>query len=203
MRRQAPIQSRIGVLTVFVLLTLLPAAVTIAVVWTATPALAQGTFYVGPHVGIQKESGAEESNHLFGATARLKLLPFLGVEGATSYRQEQQAGDGLTIRTWPVLVSGLLYPLPFLYGGVGAGWYHTTFDYAGNINGMGFDDFTEQEFGWHLAVGAEVPASPWLSLMADVRWVYLDYEFADLPDAVTEEVPADHRLITLGLLFRL
>jgi len=68
---------------------------------------------------------------------------------------------------------------------------------------MGFDDFTEQEFGWHLAVGAEVPASPWLSLMADVRWVYLDYEFADLPDAVTEEVPADHRLITLGLLFRL
>ena len=163
----------------------------------------QGEAYIGPHLGIQKAQDADEANYLVGATLRLKLMPFLGAEGAISYRQEDYAADAVTVRNWPVTVTGLIYPLPVLYGGVGAGWYNTTYDYDDEINDLGFEDNTEQEFGWHLAAGVEIPASPKISLVGDVRYVFLDYEFADLPDVATEDVDADFYSITAGLLFRL
>ncbi len=166
---------------------------------------AQGEMYLGPQLGIQKASDAENANYLIGASARLQLLPLLGAEGTISYRQEEYFEDanGVTVRNWPVTVTGLLYPIPIIYGGVGAGWYNTTFDYPDAFNDMGIEDNTEQEFGWHLAVGAELPASEKVKLVGDRRFVFLDYEFADLPDVVTEDVDADFYSIKIGLLFQL
>jgi len=154
---------------------------------------------IGPHVGIQKAQDAEKSNYLVGATLRIRLMFALGVEGDISYRQEEFAGNSITVKSWPVTVTGLLYPLPVLYGGVGAGWYNTTFDF----NDAAIDNRTEREFGWHLAVGLELPASPRISIFGDVRYVFLDYNLKNVPSAVVNDINADFYSINAGLLFHL
>lgn len=44
------------------------------------------------------------------------------------------------------MVTGLVYPLPIVYGAVAAGWYNATFDFESEL----IEDRTEQEFGWHF-----------------------------------------------------
>jgi opacity protein-like surface antigen len=165
-------------------------------------AYSQTNVNFGPHLGIQKSQGSDKANYLVGATLRLKLMPVLGAEADIGYRQEKYGSDALTVKDWPFTVTGLLYPLPIIYGGVGAGWYNTTFDYADIYNQAGFDDETTQEFGWHLAAGIELPASPKIKLFGDIRYVFLDYEFKDLPDAVLDGVKSNFYSINVGLLFR-
>ena len=162
----------------------------------------QTSVYVGPHLGIQKSEGAD-ANYLIGATLRVKLMPVLGVEGDIGYRQEKYGSDVLTVRQYPVTVTGLIYPLPIIYGGIGAGWYNTTFDYAERYNDLGIDDETTTEFGWHLAAGIELPASPKFRLFGDVRFVFLDYKFKDLPEAVLDGAESNFYSINVGLLMRL
>ena len=164
---------------------------------------AQSNVYLGPHLGIQKSQDAKDANYLVGATLRAKLMPVLGVEGDIGYRQEKYGSDDLSVRSWPLTVTGLIYPLPIIYGGLGAGWYNTTFDYADRYNDAGVDDKTTQKFGWHLAAGNEIPASPRVNLFGDVRYVFIDYNVKDLPDAVLDGVNADFYSINFGILFRL
>ena len=146
-------------------------------------ASSQTSLYLGPHLGIQKSDGAEDANYLVGATLRMKVMPILGLEGDLGYRQEKYGSGAVTVRNWPLTVTGLLYPLPMIYGGIGGGWYNTTFDYNNTYNDAGFDDETTNEFGWHLAAGLEVSASPQFKLVGDVRYVFLDYKFKELPEA--------------------
>lgn len=164
---------------------------------------AQVGVYFGPHLGFQKIQDQDGTNHLVGATMRIKLLSALAAEGSISYRQEDFDNSAITVKSWPVTVSGLLYPLPIIYGGVGGGWYNTTFDFDQVYNVAGFDDRTEQEFGWHLAAGLELPVSPDVSLFGDVRWVFLDQKFENLPDVIIDDISADFHSINAGLLFNL
>jgi len=157
----------------------------------------------GPILGIQKAQDAEKSNYLVGSTMRLRLMSALGVEGNISYRKEEFAGNTVKVRSWPVTVSGLLYPLPVLYGGLGVGWYNTTFDFDKATNDAGYADRTEQKFGWHLAAGLELPASKNISLFGDVRYVFIDYKLQNLPSAILNDINADFYSINAGLLFRL
>ncbi len=163
----------------------------------------QTSVHVGPHIGIQKSPDAQDANYLVGATMRLRLLPVLGVEGDIGYRQEKYGSDVVTVKNWPVTVTGLLYPVPIIYGGVGAGWYNTTFDYADRFNQIGYGDETVQKFGWHLVAGIEIPASQNIKLFGDVRYVFLDYKFKELPGALLDGVKSDFYSINIGLLFRL
>ena len=163
----------------------------------------QTNVYLGPHLGIQKSPGAEDVNYLVGATLRAKFMPILGAEADIGYRQEKYGGGAVTVRNWPVTVTGLLYPLPVLYGGIGGGWYSTTFDYADAYNDAGFDDETTQNFGWHLAAGLEVPASPRVKFFGDIRFVFLDHKFKELPEAVLDGVDSDFFSVNAGLLFSL
>jgi opacity protein-like surface antigen len=163
----------------------------------------QTNVYLGPHLGIQKSQDAGDANYLVGATLRVKLMPILGVEGDIGYRQEKYGSDALTVRSWPVTVTGLLYPLPIIYGGVGAGWYNTTFDYASIYNEAGIDDETTRKFGWHLVAGIELAASQKVKLFGDVRYAFIDYNLKEVPDAVLDGVNADFYSINFGLLFHL
>jgi len=160
----------------------------------------QTSVYVGPHLGIQKSKSAEGANYLVGATLRLKLLPVLGAEADIGYRQEKYGSGALTVKNWPVTVTGLLYPLPIIYGGIGAGWYNTTFHYADEYD---IGDETTHESGWHLAAGIELPASPHIRLFGDIRYVFLDYKFKDLPGAVLDGAESDFYSINFGVLLRL
>ncbi len=130
---------------------------------------------IGPQIGYQKSQDAD-GNYMVGASARLKITSSLGVEGAINYRKEEI--NDVSVKSWPILVSALLYPLPVLpvYGVVGGGWYNTTFDFE-NSN---IDSETEQEFGWHFGAGVEIPLGT-NKLYGDIRYIFLDYEFDDLP----------------------
>ena len=158
---------------------------------------------IGPHLGIQKAQGAQSTSYLVGATLRLKLLPFIGAEGDIGYRQEKFGSGAVTVKEWPVTFTGLFYPLPIIYGGVGGGWYNTTFDYSDTYNQTGFADETVRKFGWHLLAGVELPASPKIKLFGDIRWVFLDYNFKNLPGAVLDGVKANSYSINVGVLLRL
>ena len=166
-------------------------------------ARSQTSAYFGPHLGIQKSESADKADYLVGATLRLKLMPVIGVEGDIGYRQEKYGEGALTVKNWPFTVTGLIYPMPMIYGGIGAGWYNTTFDYADNYNQAGYEDETDQQFGWHLAAGVELPASPKFRFFGDVRFVFLDYDFKDLPDAVLDGAKANFYSINVGVLVRL
>jgi len=189
---------------------ILTTAIALAAMLTATDAGAQtesnygAKAYLGPHLGIQKAQDSDDPNYLVGATLRLRLMSVLGAEGTFSYRQQKFGDEAVTVRSWPLTVTGLLYPLPIIYGGLGGGWYHTTYDYNDSWNDLGFGDETDQQFGWHLAAGAELPLGQSARLAGDVRYVFLDQEFKDLPRVFTDDdVNADFYAITLALLFQL
>lgn len=159
--------------------------------------------FIGPFLGIQRSDGSDQANYLAGAALRLKLLPNLAVEGSIAYRDEKYADEALTVRSWPVCVTGLIYPVPIIYGGLGAGWYNTTLDYSDELNEAGLADVTNQEFGWHVAVGAELPLSEKMHLFGDVRYVFINYDIEDLPDALVDGVDANFYSISVGVLFAL
>ncbi|MEW5796575.1 MAG: hypothetical protein AB1772_09455 [Candidatus Zixiibacteriota bacterium] len=77
------------------------------------------------------------------------------------------------------------------------------FDYADRFNAIGIDDETTQESGWHLAAGLELPVSPRVNLIGDIRYVSIDRDFKDLPEVLSDEVDSDFYSITAGLLFQL
>jgi outer membrane protein W len=143
---------------------------------------------------------AEESKIMGGVALRLKLSPALGIEGSIHYRQEKYAGEMLTVRSWPVMVTGLIYPLPILYGAIGAGWYNTTFDYNQTVLEI-IEDETTQEFGWHFGVGLELPLGRRTKLSGDIRYVFLDYKFESLPGA--DDLKSDFYVISAGIFFGL
>ncbi len=169
-------------------------------IFLTAPLSAQSKLYLGPHLGIHKADDAENSDVLVGATGRLKISKKIGIEGAISYKSEEYFGDDVSVRIWPITVTGLIYPVPAIYGGLGVGWYNTTIDYD---DALGIEDETTQEFGWHLEAGVELPASSNFIIFGDIKYVFLDYDLADLPEVADDDVNADFYAITFGVLFRL
>ena len=153
--------------------------------------------YVGPQVGFQQARNADDGKWLVGAALRLKLLSAIGGEAAINYRQEEFGHGAVKVISWPVMATGLFYPLPFLYGALGAGWYYTTFDYDQNKYPL-IKDQTKQEFGWHFGAGAEIPMGP-AKLTADVRYVFLNYKFQQVPEL--SGLHSDFFMVTFGILF--
>lgn len=152
----------------------------------------------GPQIGLYNtEDSDDDFRVMVGGALRMRFLPALGIEGSINYRQEDFFNDELTVRSWPVMVTGMIYPLPVIYGAIGAGWYNTTFDWDEDI--VDRDDNTEQEFGWHFGGGVEMPLGPQAKLTGDVRYVFLDYDFERVPGS--EGTDANFYVITIGLLF--
>ena len=174
----------------------------------ATDLAAQG-LGIGPQVGYQKAQDAENGKALFGVGARLKLTRTLGVEGSINYRSENYLNESIIARSWPVQATGLIYPLPFLYGALGFGWYNTTFDYNDELNALGVNDNTVQDVGWHLGAGVELPFGQSTKLTGDIRYVFLNYEFNQLEDVAgsvdprDEDLNSDFIMLTVGIYFGL
>jgi len=151
----------------------------------------------GPIVGISKSPDAD-ANLIGGGALRLKLLPFLGLEGSITYHQEEFGDDdALTVKSWPIQVTGMLYPVQWLYGSMGAGWYMTTFDYDPDVEFL--DDDTTDEFGWHFGGGLEVPLGERIRLAGDLRYVFIDYDFEGVP-GIDEDIDSNFYMATAGLL---
>jgi opacity protein-like surface antigen len=154
---------------------------------------------LGPQAGYQKAKDADAGKFMGGAALRLKLTSALGIEGSINYRQEKFNDGALTVRSWPVMVTGLLYPLSIVYGAVGAGWYNTKFDFAPAGGTVGIEE-TKQEFGWHFGGGVELPVGAGTKLSGDIRYVFLNYDFDKVPGV---QVDRDFYVVSVGLLFEL
>jgi opacity protein-like surface antigen len=155
---------------------------------------------LGPQGGYYKAQDADEGSFIGGVVGRFKLMPMLGIEASISYRQEKYVDNLVTVRSWPVMVSGLIYPHPIFYGAMGFGWYNTTFDYDQDRLPLLKDD-TVQKIGWHFGGGVELPVSSNFTLTGDLRYVFLDYDFQGIPGS--DELKSNFFVITVGLLYGL
>jgi opacity protein-like surface antigen len=153
----------------------------------------------GPQVGYYKAKDADEAALMGGAALRLKLTSSLGIEGSINYRQEKYADGALTVKGWPIMATGLIYPIPIVYGAIGFGWYNVTLDYD-QKKFPSLKDETMQKVGWHFGGGVELPLGSVL-LTGDVRYVFLDYKFKQVPGS--DKVKNNFTVFTAGLLFKL
>jgi opacity protein-like surface antigen len=161
----------------------------------------------GPQLGYQKSAKADEGSFFGGAAVRLKLSPSLAVEGAILYRTEEYVdsegniSSQVKVKNWPVMVTGMFYPIPIAYGLIGAGWYHSTIEYEfDGLDQVVDEESTETDFGWHFGGGVEMPVGSKVKLTGDIRYVFLDYDFSAVPG---EEVENNFYMINVGLLFGL
>ena len=162
---------------------------------------AKDFFGLGPRAGFYKVRDADEGQWFGGAGLRLKMGS-IGFEGSIDYRAEKYVNGNLTIRSWPVMASVLFYPLPILYGVAGAGWYNTTFDYnQDKLLYKNIEDRTEQKVGWHFGGGIELPLGRSSKLAVDIRYVFLDYDFSELPD--NKDLKSDFYAVTITMFLRL
>lgn len=179
--------------------------VTLAVsIFVVMQAAAQNLGF-GPQVGIYKAQDADNARVMGGAALRLRLSDALGLEGSINYREEAYSNGSVNVKTWPVMVTGLVYPIPLVYGAIGAGWYNTTIDYnfpPALLRGpIDLSSETKQQFGWHFGGGVELPVGSKAKLVGDIRYVFLNYNFKAFPGSAG--VNSDFYVITAGLLFGL
>lgn len=157
------------------------------------------TIAVGPQLGYHKSEDAEGSLML-GAVGRLYLARSFALEASINYRSEEYENGVVKTKMYPVMVSGILYFFPLLYGTVGAGWYNTKIDYSKELNLIGLKDETKSEFGYHLGIGAELGLGN-LILTGDIRYVFLNLKLDRLPGY--NELKNNFYVITAGVLFEL
>ena len=159
-------------------------------------------FMLGPELGYYKAKDADNGETLFGVQARLRFNKFFGIEGAIDYRQEDYMDGDVKVKTYPVQATALIFPIPIVYGAIGAGWYNTKIEYdSGLFDDDDFDaDKTSQEFGYHFGGGVQVPLNEKVAISGDIRYVFLNYDFDEVPG---EDVDANFYVIKASILFKL
>jgi opacity protein-like surface antigen len=155
---------------------------------------------LGPELGYYKVPDADNGSYLLGVAWRMKILPVLGIEASINYRQEKYGNGAVTVRSWPVMVTGLIYPVPIIYGAIGIGWYNLTYDYNQNLAPL-LQNETTQKVGWHFGGGLELPLGSNITLTGDIRYVFLNYDFKQFPGS--NNINSDFTVLTVGLLFGL
>ncbi|HEY6190707.1 MAG TPA: outer membrane beta-barrel protein [Bacteroidota bacterium] len=157
---------------------------------------------LGPQIGYQRSRDADDGKMMVGAALRMRLSPGLGLEGSLGYRDQSYSNGAVTVREWPVMVTGLVYVFPVVYGAMGAGWYNTSFDYdEGRFPPRAVVDETKQSVGWHFGGGLELPTGAGSKLTADLRYVFLDYNFTAVPGS--SGVNSNFYIFSVGYLFDL
>lgn len=152
---------------------------------------------IGGQIGFQKAADADNGNVMFGGLVRAYLTNAVAFEASINYRQEKYHNGDIKVSNWPVQLSGLFYPIDYLYGVIGVGWYNTKMEYSGSLNDI--PDKTSQKFGWHFGAGMDIPLSEKAFLFGDFRYVFLNYDFTDVPGG--GEISSDYFQLNAGLMF--
>jgi hypothetical protein len=171
----------------------------------ALPAAAQSKISIGPEIGFYKTQDGDGSRGMGGVAMRMKLSDAFGIEGSINYRKDNYDNGYVSVRSWPVMLTALIYPVPVVYGAIGAGWYNSSIDYniPASSLGSGFTLLgeTQQQFGWHFGGGLELPLGTSAKLVGDIRYVYLNYNFNNFPGS--DGVSSNFYVMSVGLLFNL
>jgi opacity protein-like surface antigen len=152
---------------------------------------------IGPHLGWYKAADADDGKVMFGGAIRVKLSNSFGAEGSVDYRAEDYRNESIIVRSWPVMLTGMLYPVENIYGAIGVGWYNSEIDFEKDLDFI--DSKSSQEFGWHFGAGVEIPMSERILLNGDFRYTFLNYDFEEVPGS--DEISSDIFAITAGLLY--
>jgi hypothetical protein len=141
-------------------------------------------FSIGPAGGYLRAHGADQGTWFGGVQARLKVLPFLAIEGSITFHENEYEDGDIKVTQYPVQVTALLYILhegsirPYVLGGVG--WYYTRVDYSGLFGA--FSDSTDHDFGGHLGAGVDLMLGARTSLDVDVRYIFLNPSSEQIKD---------------------
>lgn len=152
---------------------------------------------IGPQAGWHKAADADDGKWMFGGALKIKFTDALGVEGSINYREEDYRNGAIELTQWPVLLSGLFYIVPQVYGLAGIGWYNTKIEFQAPL--VDLADRTSQEFGWHFGAGVDIPLGEAAYLTTDFRYTFIDYEFEEVPG--TDEINSDFFIVKAGIMF--
>jgi hypothetical protein len=149
------------------------------------PAAAQVALGLGLHGGAVGSADADDTAPTFGAHARLRLLGFVGIEGAVDYRNEEFADGRLDVDTVPVTVSLLGYPFPLgplqPYALAGIGWYFS------DVSAAGGRSADTSDVGVHVGGGLDLRLGAGWVLHGDARYAFRDLDTDEVgvasPDA--------------------
>ncbi len=172
-------------------------------------------FYIGPQAGWQKAPDASVGKFIIGGIFRAKFNNLLGAEASVNYRKEFYSADNITVSSFPVMVNamvfplslipGIIQPLNYIYGVIGAGWYYTQFNYSPWFLSHGFANNSKNKFGVQYGAGIEVPISgsgyaPSSMFTADFRYVSLKYDSSEFPGV--SNLRSNFVAVTAGFLVR-
>ena len=166
--------------------------IAVLVLFTASFTAAQ-TFSIGPNVGYAKAKDADKGSFLFGGAARLNFLMF-GVEGTIHYGEQKYFNDVVKVQQYPISVSGMFYPLPFVYACAGFDW----FNYKTTVNLPGVAEETSSEVGYHFGAGVQLSLGG-LYLTGDARYVLQ----GKMKVPSSGEIDNSLLVLSVGLLFKL
>lgn len=148
---------------------------------------------IGPRYTYVSNLDNDETTNMGGIFLRARSQ-YLGIEGAVDYRNEDLPAN-VDVKSWPVTASLMVFPIPGVYGLAGLGWYHTTVDFPREIS---FEDRTDSQLGYHVGFGVELPTTSAIRVTSDARWLFVDYDFEDIPDSVGN-VDADSFALSVGV----
>lgn len=181
------------------------ALIMVLFIFGVVPIAAQGGVGLGPLVGLYKGRDADGYRVMGGAALRFRLADRIGVEGSINYREETFNHGSVDVKSWPLMVTALLYPIPFVYGAIGAGWYNLSVSYRvppGTPGGLtSVSRETRQQFGWHCGGGVELTVFSFVTLVGDIRYVMLNHNFKSVPGS--NGVISSSPVMTAVLLFSL
>ncbi|HZW40566.1 MAG: outer membrane beta-barrel protein [Syntrophothermus sp.] len=148
---------------------------------------------------------ADNGGIMGGLVARAKFMKFFGAELSVNYRSEDYGSDFVSVTTVPVLLSALVYPVDFLYGLAGIGYYNTSIEYSGtNLTGIDLGDESSGEVGGQFGLGLTFPISDRYRMFGDIRYHLLGYELKRLDNVAQSissyNVDANFLSVNLGLL---
>ena len=125
-----------------------------------------------PSVGIARPAEDGDAKLYAGLAVRTSLAPFVQSELGVAYRTEELSDDA-TATTWPITASAWFSAVPFVYGGGGVGWYHTSFKQEATLLTPEMTA-TQQAFGFHVGGGLRMPLAPMIGLDLNTRYVMLE-----------------------------
>ena len=135
-----------------------------------------------PSIGVSAGSHGGDPQFSTGLALRSTVIPFVKGELGVAYHRDSYSMSGSTLNstTWPVTASVWFAPVPFVYAGGGAGWYHSTVSLAG---APVVASVTEQAFGTHVGGGLRMPVAPLIALDLNARYVVLQKRTNSLTSA--------------------
>lgn len=133
----------------------------------AAPSPSEGGIGIGVRGGMLVD---DQDTRSIGGFVRLRS-GFFGLEAAWDRWNVETLG-GADIDTSPLTFGLMAYPLPWVYAIGGLGLYD---DSIGDPGPESFFD-EDDDVGWQLGGGVEIPVLPIVSVTGDVRWTFLDRE---------------------------